>query len=136
MPLVRISVSDQLSAEKRMLLPHAVYDAMRHAIAIPEGDLFVTLNTHAEGEFVYDTTFMGVQRTKNFVLIHITLRRGRATETKQTLFREIARLVQERAQIAPDDVMVVLSENDSSDWSFGKGEAQFVLKAQAAGATS
>jgi phenylpyruvate tautomerase PptA (4-oxalocrotonate tautomerase family) len=81
---------------------------------------------------------MGMQRTKDFALIHITLRRGRATEVKQGLFHEIARLLQERVQVAPDDVMVVLSENDSSDWSFGKGEAQFVLSAQAqkVGATS
>jgi len=138
MPLVRISVSDQVAIERRKLLPRAVYDAMRNSIAIPEGDLFVTLTTHAEDEFVFDPTFMGVQRTKDFVLIHITLRRGRTTEVKQSLFREIARLVQERAQIASDNVMVVLSENDSSDWSFGKGEAQFVLNAQTqkTGATS
>jgi 4-oxalocrotonate tautomerase len=111
---------------------------MRKAIAIPEGDLFVTLTAHAEGELVVDPNFMGMQRSKDFVLVHITLRRGRTTEVKQALYREIARLLQERAQIASDDVMVVLSENDSPDWSFGKGEAQFVLSAQAqtTGATS
>jgi 4-oxalocrotonate tautomerase len=138
MPLVRISVSDKMAPEKRKQLPRAVYDAMRAAIAIPDGDLFVVLTAHAEGEFVVDPHFMGMQRTKDFALIHVTLRRGRTTEVKQGFFREIARLLQERAQIAPDDVMVVLSENDSSDWSFGKGEAQFVLSAQVqkAGATS
>jgi 4-oxalocrotonate tautomerase len=136
MPLVRISVSDQVAVERRKQLPLAVYDAMRSSIAIPEGDLFVTLTAHADGELVVDPTFMGVQRSKDFVLIHITLRRGRTTEVKQALYQEIARLLQERAQIASDDVMVVLSENDSPDWSFGKGEAQFVLNAQKTGATS
>ena len=136
MPLVRISVSDQVAVERRKQMPFAVYDAMRNAIAIPEGDLFVTLTAHAEGELVVDPKFMGMQRTKDFVLVHITLRRGRTTEVKQALYREIARLLQEHAQIAPDDVMVVLSENDSPDWSFGKGEAQFVLNAQKTGATS
>lgn len=133
MPLVRISVSAEVDAERRKLLPHAVYDAMRSAISIPEGDLFITLTPHAEGEMFIDPNFMGMQRTENFVLVHITLRKGRTPEAKQALYREIARLFQERVQIAPDDVMIVLSENESPDWSFGKGEAQFAPKA---GATS
>ncbi|HEX3438054.1 MAG TPA: tautomerase family protein [Pseudacidobacterium sp.] len=127
MPLVRISVSDKMAVEKRRKLPQAVYDAMRAAIAIPAGDLFVVLTAHGEGELVADPHFMGMQRTDHFVLVHITLRRGRSTELKQNLYREIARLAQERAEVSPDDVMIVLSENDLADWSFGKGEAQYVL---------
>jgi phenylpyruvate tautomerase PptA (4-oxalocrotonate tautomerase family) len=140
MPLVRISISDKMVAERRKKLPQAVYDAMRSAISIPENDLFVVLTAHAEGELVADPHFMGMQRTEDFVLVHITLRRGRPTEKKQDLYREIARLLQQRAGVSPGDVMVVLSENDLADWSFGKGEAQYVLnppvQAQKAGAAS
>jgi phenylpyruvate tautomerase PptA (4-oxalocrotonate tautomerase family) len=127
MPLVRISVFDTMAAEKRRKLPQAVYDAMRQAISIPEHDLFVVLTAHAEGELVADPGFMGMQRSADFTLVHITLRRGRSVEVKQALYREIARLAQERASIPADDVMVVLSENDSADWSFGKGEAQYIV---------
>jgi phenylpyruvate tautomerase PptA (4-oxalocrotonate tautomerase family) len=127
MPLVRISVSDKMPAEKRRPLPKAVYDAMRASIHIPENDLFVVLTTHGEGELIADRTFMGMDRTENFTLVHITLRRGRSTEMKQKLYREIVKLAQERAGVSPDDVMIVLSENDLADWSFGKGEAQYVL---------
>ncbi|WP_158748002.1 tautomerase family protein [Acidobacterium sp. S8] len=140
MPLVRISVSDKMAAEKRKKLPQAAYDAMRAAISIPENDFFVVLTPHAEGELVVDPSFMRVQRTDDFALVHITLRRGRATEVKQALYREIARLFEERAEISPDNVMVVLSENDLADWSFGKGEAQYILNppagAQKVGAAS
>src|ERR1700739_2027382 len=135
MPLVRISVFDTMAAEKRRKLPQAVYDAMRQAISIPEHDLFVVLTAHAEGKLVADPGFMGMQRSADFTLVHITLRRGRSVEVKQALYREIARLAQERASIPPDDIMVVLSENDLADWSFGKGEAQYVSN-QPAGATS
>lgn len=127
MPLVRISVSDKMAAEKRKQLPQAAYDAMRAAIAIPENDLFVVLTPHAEGELVVDPHFMEVQRTEDFVLVHVTLRRGRTVETKQAFYREVARLFGERAGIAADNVMVVLSENELADWSFGKGEAQYIL---------
>lgn len=140
MPLVRISVSDKMAPEKRKKLPQAAYDAMRAAISIPENDLFVVLTPHAEGELVVDPHFMGVHRTDEFVLVHVTLRRGRTNEIKQAFYREVTRLFGERAGIAADDVMIVLSENDLADWSFGKGEAQYLLNppapAQKAGAAS
>lgn len=127
MPLVRIDVGEAVKREKKALLADAVYDAMRATIGIPEGDKFVVLAAHAGGELLADASFMGMTRTDEFVVVQITLRRGRSTEKKQTLYREIARLFEERAAIAPDNVMIVLMENDLDDWSFGRGEAQYVL---------
>src|SRR5271155_5831648 len=126
MPLVRISVYDTMPADKRGKLPEAVYDAMREAISIPENDLFVVLTAHLKGELVVDPQFMAMERSGNFTLVHITLRRGRTTEAKQALYRRITQLAKERAGVGPDDVMIVLSENDSADWSFGRGEAQYL----------
>jgi phenylpyruvate tautomerase PptA (4-oxalocrotonate tautomerase family) len=99
---------------------------MRETIAIPEKDLFVVLTAHLQGELVVDPAFMAMERSNDFTLVHITLRKGRSTEAKQALYRRIAQLAKERAGVEPDDVMIVLSENDSSDWSFGSGEAQYV----------
>ena len=127
MPLVRISVGEAVKREKRELLADAVYDAMRATIGIPEGDKFVVLTAHADDELIADSHFLGMQRTNEFVLVQITLRRGRSTEKKQALYREIAKVFEERAEIAPDNVMIVLAENDLDDWSFGRGEAQYVL---------
>jgi 4-oxalocrotonate tautomerase len=70
---------------------------------------------------------MGMQRTEDFVLIHVTLRAGRSVETKQNFYREATRLLEQHAAIAPDNVMIVLSPNGLEDWSFGRGEAQYVL---------
>jgi 4-oxalocrotonate tautomerase len=131
MPLVRISLRDKTPADKRKAIATAVYDAMRTAIGIPEGDRFIVLTPHTEEELIYDSSFMDIPHTQDFVLVHIVLRAGRSTEKKQGLYAEIARLLGERAGIASEDVMVVLSENGSDDWSFGKGEAQFVLNAAA-----
>ena len=127
MPLVRISAGETLEREKKRLLADLVYEAMRATIGIPEGDKFVVLTSHAEDEMIADPHFFGMQRTSRFVVVQITLRRGRSTEKKQALYREIAEQFERRAEIAPDDVMIVLSENDLDDWSFGRGEAQYVL---------
>jgi 4-oxalocrotonate tautomerase len=126
MPLVRISVFENTDAEKKKAIASAVYDAMRSTLNIPENDRFVILTTHSHDDLSVDPHFMGMQRTNDFVLVHVTLRRGRSVETKQSFYKEVVRLFAGRAGIAPDDVMIVLSENDLADWSFGRGEAQYV----------
>ena len=127
MPLVRISVYDFMPAATKRLVADAVYDAMRATLGIPEGDRFIILSAHAPNELFVDLNFMGMQRTNNFVLVHATIRRGRSTEIKQAFYKETTRLLHERASIEPDNVMIVISENDLADWSFGRGEAQYVL---------
>jgi phenylpyruvate tautomerase PptA (4-oxalocrotonate tautomerase family) len=136
MPLVRISVFDTMPIDKRGKLPQAVYDAMRETIGIPEKDLFVVLTAHLKGELVVDPEFMAMRRSGDFTLVHITLGRGRSTEAKQALYKRIAHLAKERAGVEPDDVMIVLAENDLADWSFGRGEAQYVSNAPAGAATT
>jgi 4-oxalocrotonate tautomerase len=127
MPLVRISVFEPIAPERRAVIANAVYDAMRATLGIPEGDRFVVLTSHPQEELVIDPQFMKMQRTQDFVLVQVTLRRGRSVETKQSFYRETARLLAERAGVAPDNTMIVLAENDSADWSFGRGEAQYVV---------
>jgi phenylpyruvate tautomerase PptA (4-oxalocrotonate tautomerase family) len=126
MPLIRISVHDAMPTANRRAVADAVYAAMRNTLGIPEGDRFIILSAHTQDEFYIDPSFMGVNRSDKFVLIHATFRRGRSNEVKQAFFQETAHLLHLRADIDPQDVMIVLSENDSSDWSFGRGEAQFL----------
>ena len=126
MPLVRISVHQHVDAAKRKVLADAAYDAMRSAFGIPESDRFILVTSHPEGELFISPDFMGITRTEGYVLVHVTLRRGRTPELKQSFYAQLTKLLGERAGIAPDDVMIVLSENESADWSFGRGEAQFL----------
>ncbi|MGA7158245.1 MAG: tautomerase family protein [Acidobacteriaceae bacterium] len=126
MPLVRISVHDTMPSSNRRAVADAVYAAMRNTLGIPEGDRFIILSAHTQDEFYIDPSFMGVNRSDNFVLVHATFRRGRSTEVKQAFYQETAHLLHLRASIDPQDVMIVVSENDIADWSFGRGEAQFL----------
>ena len=136
MPLVRISVFEEMAAERRLMIAASVYDAMRLTLGIPEGDRFIVLSARPQDELIVDPSFMQMHRTSDFVLVHVTLRRGRSTETKQSFYKEAARLLAVRANIAPDNIMVVLTENDLADWSFGRGEAQYLLNPPAGAQTT
>jgi 4-oxalocrotonate tautomerase len=113
--MVRISVFEEMAADRRSMIAAAVYEAMRLTLGIPEGDRFIILSAHPHDEFIVDPTFMQSRRTSDFVLIHVTLRRGRSSETKQLFYAEAARLLEAQANIAPDNLMMVLTENESAD---------------------
>ncbi|MFC5861490.1 tautomerase family protein [Acidicapsa dinghuensis] len=127
MPFVRISVESSTPAATRKLIADSVYEAMRETIGIPEGDRFIVVTAHEAADMFIDPSFMGAARSHQFVLTQIFLSRGRTVEQKQALYARIVERLHEAAGIPADDVMIVLTENNFEDWSFGKGQAQYVL---------
>lgn len=127
MPFVRIAVYESTPTADRKPIADAVYEAMRETIDIPEGDRFIVVTSHGKDELFVDPKFMNVTRTERFVLVHITLSQGRTVEKKQALYARIAERLHSAIGVSTDDVMTVLTENTYTDWSFGKGLAQFVL---------
>lgn len=127
MPLVRISLQAGKPESYRAAISRQVYEAMRGTLNIPDGDRFQVITEHSGGTLVADPSFMGMKRSEDFVLIQIFLSRGRTIETKQALYRSIADRLAKSPGIQPDDVMTVLTEVGLEDWSFGRGEAQYVL---------
>jgi 4-oxalocrotonate tautomerase len=125
MPLVRISVPVNRDAGYRRKVSEAVHQALVDAIGIPPADRFHIITAHDAEDLIFDPSYLDVTRTSGFLAVHITLRRGRAPEKKRALYRAIAENVRAATGTRVEDVMVVLSENDAIDWSFGNGVAQY-----------
>ena len=130
MPLITLSLEAGRSREQKRQLADAVYEALRTAIQIPENDRFVAVREHAPGDLVADPGYLGVTRSEHPVFVEITLRRGRPTEKKQALYQEIARRMASTGLVRAEDLLIVLHENDTADWSFGNGVAQYVEAGQ------
>ena len=128
MPLVRMSLQAGKPAAYRAAISDQVYRAMRETLNIPDGDRFHVITEHSPGQLIADPNFMGMGRSnEGFVLIQIFLSRGRTTQIKQALYRRIVEKLAISPGIRPDDVMITLTEVGLDDWSFGRGEAQYVL---------
>jgi phenylpyruvate tautomerase PptA (4-oxalocrotonate tautomerase family) len=127
MPLVRIEVYQATPPAQRAQIANEVYESMRETIGIPEGDRFIVVTAHDPNEMFIDPKYMGMRRTERFALVQILLSKGRAVEQKQALYVRIVERLRKAVGFAPDDVMIALTENAITDWSFGKGEAQYVL---------
>ena len=121
MPLITLSLEAGRSRDQKHQMAEAVYEALRAAIQIPENDHFVAIREHAPGDLIADPGYLGVARTGHPVFVEITLRRGRPTEKKQALYREIAQRMSSTGLVRPEDVLIVLHENELADWSFGHG---------------
>lgn len=126
MPFVEIFTHAERPISQSRQLAAAVHRALVSAIGIPADDRFQAILPGAGSELLYDPGYLGIERSADFTLVRITLRQGRTVEQKRALYRAIAEDVQQTTGIRPEDVMVVLVENDLPDWSFGKGVAQYV----------
>ena len=125
MPLVRISIPDHFTPERQQALCTAVHDAMVATINVPAADRFQIITRHGPGDLVMDPAFLDIERGKDAVIVHITLRAGRTNDQKRALYAQIADSASRIAGMRPQDIMIVLSENTLPDWSFGNGIAQY-----------
>lgn len=125
MPLVRISHRAGVTDAYRQALSDGVQEAMASTVNVPADDRFHILTEHAAG-LIYDSHFLGIERSANWVAIQITLRKGRTVEMKQALYKRIVENLSMQPGVRREDVLICLVENDSQDWSFGNGVAQYV----------
>jgi phenylpyruvate tautomerase PptA (4-oxalocrotonate tautomerase family) len=128
MPLVEIFVSEARPASDRKKLADAVHQALVQAVSIPEGDRFQLVRTLSAADVFIDATYLGLTRTPDFVVVRVTLRRGRSNAIKRALYAAVAKNAAAAVGIRPEDVLILLTENDAADWSFGAGLAQYALE--------
>ncbi|WP_432544088.1 tautomerase family protein [Kineococcus sp. SYSU DK002] len=125
MPLLRFDlVAGRTPAELTALLD-AAHAAVVEAFTVPDGDRYQVVHQHPAGELVVHDTGLGIERTRDVVVLQVTSRR-RSQQQKEAFYRLLTRNLQEQAGVAPADVVVSIVENSDADWSFGHGRAQFL----------
>jgi len=126
MPLVRISLREGKPEAYRRALADGVHRAMVEAIEIPAQDRFQVMTEHPAGGLVYDPSYLGIERSDNFVLVQITLSTGRKPAQKRKLYQRMSEILKENPGLPPSDLMINLVEVAWENWSFGNGEAQYM----------
>ena len=132
MPLVRISLLKGKPASYRRKVGDAVHQAMVETIDVPAKDRFQLITEHDPEDFVYDREFLGMARSRDLVIIQITLAFGRSLHLKRALYRTIAERLGTAAGLRPDDVLINLVEVARENWSFGNGIASYAPEEAAA----
>ena len=128
MPFVRISTTEHFDEAARSAIGDGVHRALVDAIAIPEADRFQVITAHPESEIIWDRGYLDVDRSDRAVFVHISLRDGRDDDKKRALYAAITRNLERSPGVRPQDVLIVLQENVSANWSFGNGIAHYAKR--------
>jgi 4-oxalocrotonate tautomerase len=126
MPAVQIDVLDVWSEPQRSAIAEAVQQALVAALDVPERDRFQVIRAHSSQDFVFDRGYLEIERSDRFVMVTVTLAAGRSTEAKQAFYARVCRGLVSAVGLRPEDLAVVLVENQREDWSFGHGKASYL----------
>lgn len=74
MPFVRMDLLKGRSNEELRRISRTVHKAMTETIDVPEDDYFQVITQHDEEEFFFDPGYMNIERTKDLIYIHITMK--------------------------------------------------------------
>jgi phenylpyruvate tautomerase PptA (4-oxalocrotonate tautomerase family) len=124
MPLVRIDLMKKPDASFGQRVGQVVYESMKSSIGVPDHDNFQVISEHDAQHLIFDTSYLGIERTSGIVMIQIALNEGRTVEQKKLLYKTIAEGL-ERLGVRAQDVLVNLVEVKKENWSFGRGIAQY-----------
>src|SRR5262245_59404004 len=125
MPLVRISLMKGKPASYRRKVGDAVHQAMVETIDVPLKDRFQLITEHDAEDFVYDREYLGIARSRDLVILQITISAGRSLALKRNLFRAIADRLHAAVGLRQEDVWINLVEVAKENWSFGNGIASY-----------
>ncbi|MEO8011065.1 MAG: tautomerase family protein [Dokdonella sp.] len=125
MSLVRISLIKGRAPDFGRRVGAIVYRSMLDTIALPAQDNFQIINEIAEGDLVYDPSYLDIARSDGIIVIEVTLNEGRSVERKRDLFAAIVEHLHDELGVRKEDVLINLVEVRKENWSFGNGIAQY-----------
>jgi phenylpyruvate tautomerase PptA (4-oxalocrotonate tautomerase family) len=126
MPLSRVFLRKGKSAAHKQAILDGIYLAMRETFDVPENDRFMVISEQDAENFDYDRTYLGINRSDDFVIIQLTVSNTRPRKQKQALFKRIVERLSDKPGLRPEDVFINLVEVLPENWSFGNGVAQYV----------
>ena len=121
MPFVRLTLAQGRSTEDRRAMDESVQQALVETAGVPADDFFCAVHEVPPEDFRFDPTYLGIQRTKELVVVQIVLNAGRTVEVKRALYARLAEKLGQRPGLRHEDVLINLVEVPRENWSFGNG---------------
>lgn len=125
MPLVRIDVQAGRTATELRHLADVVHEVMLDVFAAPPGDRYQVITEHPVGHIIAEDTGLGLERSDGVTVVQI-VQQGRSEEQKRAAYARLAARLEADCGVRPEDLIVSVTTNERSDWSFGLGRAQFL----------
>ncbi|MBT8352681.1 MAG: tautomerase family protein [Deltaproteobacteria bacterium] len=121
MPLVNISILRGKSPEYIKSIADGVNLAVLKCFNFPSDDRYQIIHEH-------EIHCLEMQeRVHDRVMMHVIIRKGHSDKAKQSFYKEVTRNLSSDPGIDPANILIAMTENHDSDWSFRDGLAQFII---------
>ncbi|ECH2854861.1 MULTISPECIES: tautomerase family protein [Enterobacterales] len=121
MPFTRITLRQGYSDAEIAQISVILQQSLEEEFAVPPGDLFQVFEELPARLRVFDRYYKSDGRSDNFIQFHILAGKPRTNEQKQNLCRVLSQRLNNKLDICPDDVMVMIQFNTADEWSFSQG---------------
>ena len=125
MPLMRIDLIKGHDEDYLKTLLNIAYEVQVDKFSTPVGDRYQILTQHEPFEMQILDTGLGIERSKDVVVFNLVTR-PRSTRAKLDFYQALTDRLHDELGLRREDVVFSLVPNNDVDWSFGKGEAQFL----------
>jgi phenylpyruvate tautomerase PptA (4-oxalocrotonate tautomerase family) len=65
-------------------------------------------------------SYVEINRNERFILVRITLAKGRTTDAKRAFYRRLSELLADGAEVPAEGVAVIMVANGREDWSLAR----------------
>jgi phenylpyruvate tautomerase PptA (4-oxalocrotonate tautomerase family) len=116
MPIVRIEDPVQRNAITQREIIETIYSCLKQVLKVSSEELQARYHT-------YDTTdFRAPGDRTEFILVEITLFKGRKLETKRRLYQTICEALTGQLDLPAQSVLIILNEHDAENWGMRGGQ--------------
>lgn len=127
MPVFQVHIpTDRFSSAQKRALAAALPRALNESLGIPAEDQFVAITSHNPDELFLDPRYMGMSRSDDAVIITVLFTAERPLSDKKLLTKAICQNTVDALGIGADDVFIALIPVPKENFSFGRGELQYV----------
>lgn len=124
MPLTRISLPDTYTDAERQAISDGLHEALVQCFDVPRKDRFQIIEVLPARQLVMDPDYMAQEgRSKAALIFQVSAGRPRTEAQRRSFYAELVKRLESSVGIRPADVMVVISTNQTAEWSFSQGIA-------------
>ena len=115
MPLVRLSLYEGKTIDEKNKIISLIHKSMMDSLKIPENDKNFRIIEYKKENFITPKN-----KSENYILIEISMFRGRTLDAKRLLYKYIVENLK-KIGFNPSDIFIVLHEEDMDNWGIRGG---------------